>query len=341
MKILIDYQYHFSNNFSDFLFFSELISELSNEENFELITPNSIEETIEKLKENQYDIFQATGNMDYYLTHMSKDKKLVVYISDMVSEILYNKAEKDINVLNKEIECKAKQIFLADKIITPYIDYKNTIKLLYSKYKDVYSKTEVIPTGLINTLIEINDKPIIDKKKHYLVYIGLREGPINVYRFRDFVKNISQYLIENDLYLVSVGKEYSKDEIKLFQELHILQRVLFVTDFAYINNVIKYSECVIYTSVYGDVDLSILNSFRLNSLVLLNGENKIYKFIGGDFGCYFEFDNIVHSIDTILSLNKEEKDELKNNQLLRLTEFNIANSSKTLKRIYKYLYESK
>ena len=49
MKILIDYQYHFSNNFSDFLFFSELISDFSNEENFELITPNSIEETVNEI----------------------------------------------------------------------------------------------------------------------------------------------------------------------------------------------------------------------------------------------------------------------------------------------------
>ena len=57
------------------------------------------------------------------------------------------------------------------------------------------------------------------------------------------------------------------------------------------------------------------------------------------YGCSAA-DKIIEFKDEIMKV-KEEKDELKNNQLSRLTEFNIANSSKTLKRIYKYLYESK
>ena len=32
MKILIDYQYHLSNNYSDFIFFSDLINELKSYE---------------------------------------------------------------------------------------------------------------------------------------------------------------------------------------------------------------------------------------------------------------------------------------------------------------------
>ena len=339
MKILIDYQYHLSNNYSDFIFFSDLINELKSYEDIELVLPNSIENTIKELELNSYDIFQATGNMDYYLNYMNKDKKFVVYISDMISELLYEKAEKDIQVLNREIECKAKQIFLANSIITPHIDFKNTIKLLYSKYKDVFSITEVIKTGISQEIIEYKENTLFDIKQ-YILYIGQRNNPIDIYRFKDFVKNIASYLNENNLYLVSLGQEYTKDEINLFQELKIITKVIYVKNFSYINSLIQNSKCVIFTSVYTTLDLTILYTYKLKQIALLNDVNKIYHAIGGDFGCYFDFDNITHSLDTVLHLTNNEQQEIIENQLKRLTDFNIVNSTKTIYNLYKKLNEN-
>lgn len=339
ITILIDFQYKVSKYSSDRIFWKDLITSLSNNQDIKLLLPDTIEKTIEYLKSGVYDIFQATGVMDYYINYLSVDKKIVGYISNMIPELLYEKIDGDVKQVNQEIEWKTKQIFGADHIITTHKDNKNMVKLLYSRYKDINELVTVITPGIDLEYKQEWKKPI---SNDYILYIGERLSNINYTMFEETISKIAK-IIENDdnLFFVMIGSPISDAEKSLFLKYNIYKKIAVFVDENNDKNLLKYSKCLLCSAIYDAFNANILEAFYSETPVLLNDSNKIYHEICEEYGCYYDIENLDYSLEQVLKLTKSERKEIVENQKKLLSKYDVKYTSDKLYKIYKRLTDEK
>jgi len=167
------------------------------------------------LFKNQFDVFHPTYYDPYFLKYL-KGKPFVLTIYDMIHEFFPEQfPNKDPTMLNKKVLATK-----ADFIITISHNTKKDVIETYSIDED---RVFVIYLG--NSLSSSEKPESLNLPSQYVLYVGDRQIYKNFYRFLIAVAPI---LHDNpSLYIVCAGgKNFSSEEISLFNKQGILSRVL-------------------------------------------------------------------------------------------------------------------
>lgn len=238
------------------------------------IVGNSINKLYCEIESRKNDIVHATWYDPYILK--SSSNKLVVTIHDMIHEIYWSERAK------KEIEHKKQFIYKSSAIIAISENTKKDILRFYpdipeEKISVVYHGTNHLPKACKP------DKELPDK---YILYVGQREDYKNATFFIRAMKEILDKYEDIKLLFVG-GNEFSEDEISVFKELNIDNRVMRVklndAELAYIYNK---AVCFVYPSLYEGFGFPILEAFDNECPVICTNSSSLPE-VGRDAAMYF------------------------------------------------------
>jgi glycosyltransferase involved in cell wall biosynthesis len=286
----------------------------------------NIKYSVDLLKKQDYDIFHPTYYNDYFLESF-KDKPLVITIHDMIYEKFpeYFPAYEYIPFL------KEKLINRADHIIAVS---ENTKKDLINISGVNPEKISVIYHGA-NKLVE-NNNTQLNVPKNYLLFVGSR------YIYKNFfflIYSIANILIERDIYLICTGTPFAKDELILFKNLKIENRILnYVASEDELGVLYKNAIAFIFPSLYEGFGIPILEAFANNCPCLISN-TSCFPEIADDAALYFdpksrtEIQNQVNKIIDSPSL----REELISKGEKRMQAFSWEKASKETVAVYKQL----
>lgn len=299
---------------------------------YDLINPDSnINRVKGVLKRQDFDIFHPTYYSSYFLKHL-KNKPFVLTVHDMIHEIYPEYFS------NKQtIRLKKKLILRANKIIAIS---ENTKKDILRFYNIPEEKIKVIYHG--NSLQSVISKPVNvpELPSKYILFVGAR----GIYKnFNFFVKSISSILNnDKEMYIVVAGgysgqNAFSKDEQKLFKELHIENQIIHHT----INDeVLAYlyqnALCFVFPTLYEGFGIPVLEAFACDCPAAISNTSSLPE-VGGDAVIYFnpvDSESILNSIKTLV-YNQKLRNELIFKGREQLKKFSWENTAKQTLEIYK------
>jgi glycosyltransferase involved in cell wall biosynthesis len=286
------------------------------------------EYSIELLKRQNFDIFHPTYYNDYFLEFIGK-KPFVITIHDMT----YEKFPEFFPIADKTSMMKKKLAQKASHIICVS---ENTKKDIISFLGIDEKKISVIYHGVSS--IENNECSYIDIPKDYMLFIGAREGYKN---FLFFIHSIAGTLIGNNINLICTGKPFSNEEIELFQNLNINNRVFhhYANDsemaFLYKNAI-----AFIFPSLYEGFGIPILEAFANDCPVLLSN-TSCFPEIAGEAALYFDPKSSVEIQNQISSIlnSTDSRTELINKGIERLKLFSWENACNATVEVYNGIKE--
>jgi len=279
------------------------------------------------LKYYNFDIFHPTYYDPYFLKYI-KSKPFVLTVYDMINEKLKGNYGQ-----NKVVtERKKKLVARAVRIIAIS---ENTKRDLIDLFGTEESKIEVV--YLANSLnrvkkIESNMK-LPDK---YILFVGSRKGYKN---FIGFIKSISELIVkEKNLKIFCAGGgSFNKKELKLFDELNIIDRIFQknLNDdklaFCY-----KNAELFVFPSLYEGFGIPILESFACECpLVCSNGSS--FPEIAKEGAVYFnpnDQESIKKAVDKVLKNDYLKIEMIKKGKEI-LKNFSWEKTAKETEKVYK------
>ena len=290
---------------------------------------NNREYTIELLKKGDFDIFYPTFFDTYFIPYLN-GKPFVISIHDMIPE-LYPQffSKNDMQIVGKRIMAQ----YAAAIEVPTETTKKDVIRLLGVDE----NKVHVIGRGYDEKLgNNISLEKIFDFK--YILYVGQR----NAYkRFDWFIKHISSFLNEHkDVKLVCTGRDFSNQELQLFNEYGIADSIvhIFANDDE-LARLYRDAICFIYSSEYEGFGIPILEAYKMNCIAVLNGNDECFKEVTDNKGTFFEMSenqsNLTEVLNNILNLNKEEKDSIIKIQKEILAKYSWKKSADKLSDIFK------
>lgn len=283
------------------------------------------EESIRKIKDNNYDVFHATFFDDYFLPYIG-DKPFVITVHDMMPEIFPDYFRKP----NPETKRKKE---LCEKAAAVIAVSENTKKDLIRIMDIPEEKIHVVYHGGPK-VTEKFSLPLIDGD--YFLYVGQR----------DAYKNFHQTLLDFSLFhkrfpqvkLVCTGKPFTLIENTWIADLGLENNVVYFrpSDLE-ILNFYHYAIAFIYPSLYEGFGMPILEAFSCGCPVLLN-KKSCFPEIAGDGAMYFESDQggsnlTIELIRTYLMTDREKKEIIKNGYK-RLQKYSWNLSADKLAYIY-------
>lgn len=287
--------------------------------------------SIKLLEEQNYDIFHPTYYNNYFLDYIG-GKPFVITIYDMIHEIYPNYYElyDETHLLKQKLYKKAVKIFTISK---------NTKKDIINFYKVKEEQIEVIyPSNSLQINLLKNDVIFEKFKKYlplkYLLYIGDRTRYKNFYFF---VRTVSSMLRESDIFIVCIGKSFTKEEIKLFEDLDIKKKMIsfFVSDnllpFIYANAI-----SLVFPSLYEGFGIPVLEAFACNCPVIASNSSSFPEVVG-DAGILFDIDmkdQLLNAINRII-FEKDLRQELILKGKKQLAKFSWERSAEKLFSCYK------
>ncbi len=283
---------------------------------------------IELLKSRKFDVFHPTYYSGYFLNHIGKTP-FVITIHDMIHELYPNCFGLD----GKMIVAQKKQ--LAQKAAHIIAVSQNTKNDIIDILKIPESKISVVWHGAPeNPEPTTNPKPIVEGR--YILFVGARK---NYKNFAPFVTQFAKIAAEHkDLRLVCTSNDFSKQEIALFQQLGITNRVgrIFANS-SEMQNLYANSQCLVFPSLYEGFGIPILEAYKAQCPVLLN-KKSCFPEIAGDAAIYFTMDeqkNDFYEVMTnFLNYTPQQRQKLIENQNNRLKLFSWKNSAQKLTEIY-------
>jgi len=288
--------------------------------------PNTCDSIIKCLKGN-YDIFHPT-NYDPYFLKINK-KPFVITIHDMIHEKFPNYFAND----QETARCKKELAYKCNHIIAVS---ENTKKDILYFYKDIKpEKISVIYHG--NSLRKVDENySKAEYLNNYLLFIGDR---IYYKNFELFITAVCKILIEHDLYLICTGKNFSSEEIKLFENNKISDRVKhnYVSDnklYSLYQNAIAF----IFPSLYEGFGIPVLESFAAGCPAILSNASSLPE-VGGDAALYFDpnsRDDMNSAIEKVVT-NSFLRDELILKGKKRLKLFDWENAALRTANVYRNL----
>lgn len=288
--------------------------------------------SIIQIKRQRFDVFEPTFFDPYFLEYL-KGKPFVLTVHDMIPELFpeYFSCD-DFQIRSKRILCP-----LATHIHVPS---ENTKKDLVNLLNIPAEKITVIPHGAPEGIVDgAMLKPVIDCP--YLLYVGDRYGYKN---FIPFIYEFAKVSVKHkDLRLVCTGQPFSTDEINLFEELRIRERVLH--HYAHEEQLARlYHNAIafIFPSLYEGFGIPILEAFTYGCPVMLN-DTSCFSEIAGDAAIYFQLKKGLQSdfcekIEYLLHLSQDALKKLINRGQEQARLFNWQKSALLLNNIYKNLY---
>ena len=280
----------------------------------------------EELDKGGFDIFHPTYYSDYFLTHLN-GKPFVLTIHDMIPELYpqYYKAD------NIQIIMKRKLASLANAIIAVSENTKQDIIRILG-----------IPEEKIHVVYHGCSLPTIKDTSSsfpfpYIIYVGARWTYKN---FIPFVKSIAPILKRHhDLHIVCTGADFDDEEVSLFEELKIRDRIIhqWVKNDSELYGLYHHALCFVYSSEYEGFGIPILEAYQANCPVLLN-RRSCFPEIAENAAIYFDLDanqnNFADVFEMFLKMGKDDRESLLEIQRQRLTHFSWEQSAKYLAQVY-------
>ena len=244
-----------------------------------------------RIKRQDYDVFHQTHFETYCLKSLGT-KPMVTTFHDINFSTL--------NPSKRMVKFQRKSLSRADKIIAIS---NNTKKDLMEAFDVDEGKITVIYHGIIHPQIFIKQKSLVSYP--YILYVGTRSNHKNFVRF---IKAFS--LLNKDypeLKVICTYKPFSKKEIDLFCQLHIMNNVVnFMADENEINILYQNALFFIYPSLYEGFGMPILEAMVNHCPVVLS-DASCFPEIAVDAGLYFDpqdIDSIYYSMRKIIDDSK-------------------------------------
>jgi glycosyltransferase involved in cell wall biosynthesis len=227
------------------------------------------------LKRQDFEVFHPTYFDDYFLEFIGK-KPFVLTIHDMTHE----KFPEFFPITDKTGMKKKKLAQKASHIISVS---ENTKKDIISFWGIEEEKITVIYHSV--NLIENSDYSHISIPKDYVLFIGARNGYKN---FLFFIYSIAGIIISNNISLICTGIPFSNEEIELFKNLNISDRVFhhYASDSEMVY-LYKNAIAFIFPSLYEGFGIPILEAFANDCPVILSNTSCLPE-IAGDAALYFD-----------------------------------------------------
>ena len=242
---------------------------------------------IKKMKAGNYDVIHSTL-YEPYIVKNSK-KPVVITVHDMIHEIF----PEYFGVNNIYSNDKKNMILKADKISVD----SNTTKIdILNIFPQVEEKITVIYLACSTNILD----PIMEKED-YILFIGQR----GLYKnFNNFVKAVTPLLCKYNLRLLCTGSPFNENEIAIFQELNIQDRVFckFIAE-EEIGALYAKAIAFVFPSLYEGFGIPMLEAFSSGCPVIASNRGSLPE-IGGEAAVYFDpysVDDMRSVIDNVLT----------------------------------------
>jgi glycosyltransferase involved in cell wall biosynthesis len=282
--------------------------------------------SIEKLREQNFDVFHPTFYNPYFLEHIG-NKPFVLTILDLI----YEKFRND-DIAKKERESKILLSKKASKIIAiSESTKKDAIEILGIPDE----KIEVIHLGNSLKKEAMEDEKFVAKlPSRYILFVG---GRIDYKNFNSFYEALLP-LMKNDksLHLVCTGHPFSPQENIKFNINGVVDQVHFIfaeeKDFATL-----YSRALsfVFPSKYEGFGIPILEAFACECPVICSNLSSLPE-VAGDSALYIDPNNIQGMTDTFNEVinNESLRKKLIEKGTRRLDEFSWQKTAEQTYRVY-------
>lgn len=270
----------------------------------------------------KYDIFHPT----YYNPYMinKTNKKMVVTVYDMISEIYHNQFD------DGERANKKAMMYAADCIIAISECTKQDIMKIYPDIPA--SKIVVIP--LATNMQQVKNQSLRSElPEKYILFTGNRSGYKN---FAVFVKGVLPVLREDpELNVICTGGGPFKDEeINMMGEYagRFIQKNY---DDEMLAAAYSYAACFVFPSKYEGFGIPTLEAFACDCPTILSNSSCMPE-VGGDAVCYFDPNNsqeLTGCIQKVLS-DTELRNEMIAKGRKQLKKFSWENTAKKTLECY-------
>jgi len=242
-----------------------------------------------------YDIFHPTYYNTIYLNYI-KDIPFVIDVHDMIYEIFPEYNDSKIINSKKEYFLKANRIISnsnkTKEDLMHFIPELNPNKIIVIYRGEVFKNIKYISNS---------------EKQKYILFTGQRSGYKN---FINFIKAVSEILIQFDLKLICTGSKFSNSELKLLNEHNILDRVnsLFLSENE-LQNIYANALLFVFPSLYEGFGFPILEAFSSGCPALLSNES-CFPEIAGDAAVYFNpysVEDMKEKIEDVITNNYLQK----------------------------------
>jgi glycosyltransferase involved in cell wall biosynthesis len=279
------------------------------------------------LRKNDFDIFHPTYYDPYFLPILKKP--LVITIHDMAYEHLPTYFWSQDNLTHN----KRLNIERADKIIA----ISETTKKDLIRYSNIDpSKIEVIYHGIDFTEPVYSEIPNLPK--HYLLFVGDRNGYKNFYLFINAFKELETKYPELQIILTGGGNIGISDS-EFLNRLKLRDKVSHInaTD-EELNYLYKHAIAFIYPSLHEGFGLPILEAFKVGCPVILS-DTECFKEIAQDAACFFHpfsQEELIVLMEKVLT-DSQYRCQLIEKGKTRLKDFPLDQSIQRTLDIYKSL----
>ena len=284
-------------------------------------------ESIRLLSKGRFDVFHPTFFDDYFLPYLN-GKPFVLTIHDMIPELYPQYFSKD----DFQIRMKRKLAPLASAIVAVSETTKrDVVKILGIPEEKVY----VVYHGC--SFPEVKDAP----KPYpypYILYVGARW---NYKNFTPFVRSVAPLLEKNkDLHVVCTGTPFDDKEKTFLEGLQVDRRFVhrWVKDDVELYALYHHARCFVYPSEYEGFGIPILEAYKADCPVVLNGAS-CFPEIAGDAAVYFNMErdcsDLAEKIEDLIQWPDHRMEKLLSAQRKRLTRYSWEKAAEQLFNIYR------
>lgn len=286
---------------------------------------NSIKHILSK----NFDVFHPTYYDNYFLDALDK-KPFVITVHDMTHELYPEFFQFDPCLFDQ----KEKLIKASDHIIAVSENTKKDIvdllRIKPEKITVIHHANSILQTDNINS-------KNLNLPGRYLLFVGERDGYKNFWFFVHAVSPL--FKKHDDLMLVCTGKAFNQNELLLFENLGISNKVLSIfVEESDLFTLYQKAEAFIYPSLNEGFGLPVLEAFQAKCPVILSN-SSCFPEIAEDAAIYFDpknRDDISSSIDEVIS-NTSLKEILTKKGLERMRQFTWDNFINKTVGVYKSL----
>lgn len=284
---------------------------------------------IQKLTQQNYDIFHPTNYDDYFLDYIGS-KPFVITLHDMIHEMESHKYEE---LLQDKATIKRKEILL--KKATKIIAVSENTKKDALKCLDISEdKITVIYHGNSFFKSENQGELFLKNQINYVLYVGSRKHYKN---FIFLIGSLAQTLIDNNINLICAGGgDFSIEEKKNIQKFGLTQFVKqYSVNDRQLSNLYSNALFFVFPSTFEGFGIPILEAFACECPCLLSTCGALRE-VGGDAAIYFDpydMESLIMGFNSLLS-DIQLRRNLTISGLKRLKLFTWDNAVNQTQKVY-------
>jgi glycosyltransferase involved in cell wall biosynthesis len=272
------------------------------------------------LKKSDFDVFHPTYYDPYFLPYLNS-KPFVLTVHDMIHELFPHHFPGDNTPQYKEL-----LIGRANRI---NVNSETTKKDLLKFYPDVEGRVKITNLAFSTEIITE-----YTTKENYILFTGSRGGYKN---FDIFIKAIAPLLIQYDFRLICTGHPFNKNEIDLFTNLNIYDRIICrLVSEKELRALYAKATAFVFPSLYEGFGIPILEAFAADCPAILSNTSSLPE-IGGNGAAYFDpysIDDMRKVIENVITSESLQNKLIKNGRE-QLKKFSWEKCAKETMDIYK------